>query len=188
MQRIRDRVNFLKVLTTDKQVGAVAASSRFVVKSVLKHIPKHVKTIVECGPGEGVLTRMLLKQLAKDGTLVGIESNKEFAAILRKGIHDSRFKIVNGKAQDIIGYVEKNHLPPVDFAVASIPFSFITPLERRQIVHDIHAVLRPHGIFVIFNYSPLMYRTMKKVFGNASIGFEFRNILPCWIMVARKEK
>jgi phospholipid N-methyltransferase len=103
-------------------------------------------------------------------------------------IHDLRLKIVEGKAQDITDYVKNNNLTSVDFAVASIPFSFITPLERTQIVRDIHAVLRQQGVFVIFNYSPLMYRTMKKIFGNASIGFEFRNIPPCSIMVARKGK
>ena len=187
MQSIRERINFLKVFTTDKHVGALVASSRFVVESVIKHVPKNVKTIVECGPGEGVLTRALLKLLPQDGTLLAIESNKEFVAIL-KDIHNPRFKIVEGKAQDVASHVKKNHLPPVDFAVASIPFSFITPSERIQIVRDIHTVLGRHGVFVIFNYSPLMYRTTKKIFGNASVGFEIRNMPPCSIMVARKEK
>lgn len=187
MQRIRERMNFLKVFTKDKHVGAVAASSRFVIESVIKHVPKGAKTIIECGPGEGVVTRALLKKLPQEGTLLAIESNKEFVAILR-GIHNSRLKIAEGKAQDIASHVKKYHLGEVDFAVASIPFSFITPSERVQIVRDIHTVLRTDGVFVIFNYSPLMYRTMKKIFGNASIGFEFRNILPCSIIVARKEK
>lgn len=187
MQRIRERINFLKVFTTDKHVGAVAASSRFVVGNVIKHVPKGAKTIIECGPGEGVLTRALLKKLPQEGTLLAIESNQEFVAVL-KGINNPRLKIAEGKAQDIVGHVKKYHMTQVDFAVASIPFSFITPSERTQIVRDIHRVLRPDGVFVIFNYSPLMYRTMKKVFGNASIGFELRNILPCSIIVARKEK
>lgn len=185
MQRIRERINFLKVFTTDKHVGAVAASSRFVVEGVIKHVPQGIKTVVECGPGEGVLTRALLAQLPQDGTLLAIESNKEFIGILQD-IHDPRFKITEGKAQDVADHVKNHHLTLIDFAVASIPFSFITPSERTRIVRDIHGVLREHGVFVIFNYSPLMYRTMKKIFGNASIGFEFRNILPCTIMVAQK--
>ncbi|MEK9195052.1 MAG: methyltransferase domain-containing protein [Patescibacteria group bacterium] len=187
MQRIRERINFLKVFKADKHVGALAPSSRFVVESVIKHVPKGVKTIVECGPGEGVLTQVLMKLLPQDGTLLAIESNKEFVAILQ-GIHNPRLKIVEGRAQDIIRHVKNNHLASVDFAVASIPFSFITPLERTQIVRDVYAVLRPQGVFVIFNYSPLMYRTMKKVFGNVSLGLELRNILPCSIMVSRKGK
>lgn len=187
MQRIRERINFLKVFTMDKNVGAVAASSRFLVKNVVKHIPKGAKTIVECGPGEGVLTRALLKRLPHDGMLLAIESNKEFIAILQH-IRNPRLIIAEGKAQDVVNYVKSYSLGRVDFAVASIPFSFITPIERTQIVRDIHTVLRKDGVFVIFNYSPLMYRTMKKIFGNASIGFELRNILPCSIIVARKEK
>lgn len=187
MQRIRERINFLKVFKADKHVGALAPSSRFVVESVIKHVPKGAKTIVECGPGEGVLTRALLKQLPQDGMLLAIESNKKFVAILQR-MHNPRLKIAEGKAQDVASHVKNYHLGLVDFAVASIPFSFITPPERAQIVRDIHAVLRTDGVFVIFNYSPLMYRTMKKVFGNVSIGFELRNIFPCSIMVARKEE
>lgn len=187
MQRIRERINFLKVFTTDKHVGAVAASSRFVVEGVIKHVPKGAKTIVECGPGEGVVTRALLKILPQDGTLLAIESNKEFVTILQS-INNPRLKIAEGKAQDVASHIKNHHLPPVDFAVASIPFSFITPPERTQIVRDIHAVLRTDGVFVIFNYTPLMYRTMKKIFGNACVAFEIRNILPCSIIVARKEK
>ncbi len=187
MQSIRERINFLKVFTMDKYVGAVAASSRFVVEGVMKHVPNGAKTIVECGPGEGVVTRALLNLLPQDGTLLAVESNKEFVGLLQ-GIHDPRLKVIEGRAQDIASNVRTHQPGLVDFAVASIPFSFITPSERMQIAHDIHGVLRPQGVFVIFNYSPLMYRTMKKIFGNTSIGFEIRNIFPCFILVARKEK
>lgn len=184
-QRIRKRLNFLKVFAMDKNVAAVAASSRFVVESVIKHIPEDVKTIIECGPGEGILTRALLDKLPHTGTLLAIESNKEFIAALQN-IHNPRLIIAEGKAQDVTLYAKRHVLASADFVAASIPFSFITPPERVQIVRDIHGLLRKNGVFVIFNYSPLMYRTMKNIFGNVSVGFEIRNIFPCSIMVARK--
>ena len=187
MSILRNRINFLKTFRSDKNIGALAASSRFVVRSVLAYMPRDTRTIVECGPGDGVMTRELLHRLPSDGTLLAIEANKDFTALLRN-IHDQRFNLVEGRVQDIVSYVESHNLGLVDFAVASIPFSFLPPSERIQIVRDVYKLLKLGGVFVIFNYSPLMYGTMKKIFGNTNIAFEVRNIPPCSIMIARKEK
>lgn len=184
---LRNRINFLKTFRSDKNIGALVASSRFVVRSVLAYMPRDTKTIVECGPGDGVMTRELLRRLPSDGTLLAIEANKDFIALLRN-IHDSRFDLVEGRVQDIVSHVSSHRVCPVDFMVASIPFSFLRPSERMQVVQDAYKILKPKGIFIIFNYSPLMYRTMKKIFGNTNILFEVRNVPPCFIMIARKEK
>ena len=186
MPILRNRINFLKTFRSDKNIGALAASSRFVVRSVLAYMPKNTKTIVECGPGDGVMTKELLERLPSDGTLLAIEANKDFVAMLGN-IHDSRLAVVDGRVQDIMSHVSSHHVGPADFMVASIPFSFLRPSERMQVVQDAYNILKPNGVFIIFNYSPLMYRTMKKVFGNTNIAFEARNVLPCFIMIARKE-
>lgn len=185
MNQVRERVNFLKTFVSDKNVGAITVSSRFVIKNIMKHMRGSVHTVIECGPGEGVLTRALLKDLSPQGILLGIEANKKFASFLH-GIHDSRLRIAEGKAQDIIIHATKNNIGAADLIVASIPFSFLTPLARLRMVRDAHKLLASKGKFIIFNYSPLMYRTMKEVFGNVSLSVEMRNIPPCFIMVAQK--
>ena len=186
MDQLRERINFLKIFAADKNVGALTVSSRFVVKSVMNHMPRSLRTVIECGPGEGVMTRAILKHLSSDGTFLAIEANKGFASLLR-GMDDSRLRVVEGKAQDMIVHAKKNNIGETDFVLASIPFSFLTPAERVGIVRDAHKLLAPKGRLVIFNYSPLMYPIMKKIFGNASLSLEPRNLPPYVIMTAEKE-
>ena len=186
MDQLRERIKFVKTFISDKNVAAFVASSKFVVRSVGKHIHKPIQTAVECGPGEGVMTRRLLEHLSLEGTLLAIESNKEFVSLL-KGIDDLRLCVIEGCAQDIVIYAKERGMNAIDLVVASIPFSFLKSWERIQLVRDIHKLLTPNGTLIIFHqYSPMMYRTVKKIFGNASISFEPRNVPPCFIMTARK--
>lgn len=186
MDELRERINFLKTFAADKNVGALTVSSRFVVQHVIKQMPASPRTVIECGPGEGVMTRGILKHLSPNGTFLAIEANKGFVSLLR-GMHDGRLLIAEGKAQDMIMHARKNNIGEVDFILASIPFSFLTPAERLGIVRDAHKLLAPKGMLTIFNYSPLMHPTMKKIFGNASLSFEVRNFPPYFIMTAQKD-
>ena len=187
MHQLRERINFLKTFAADKNVAAFVASSKFVVRHVAGNLPKTLGQVIECGPGEGVMTRELLKRMSGHGNLVAIESNKEFVSIL-KDSGDSRLRALEGRAQDILAYARSNGIDAADLIVASIPFSFLTPTERKQLVRDVYRLLAPKGVFIIFHqYSPLMFATMKRVFGNASLWFEVRNMPPCFIMTARKE-
>ena len=186
MDQLRERIKFVKTFISDKNVAAFVASSKFVVRNVGRHIQKPIQMAVECGPGEGVMTRRLLEHLSLEGMLLAIESNKEFVSSL-KSIDDPRLYIIEGRAQDIITHAKERGMNAIDLVVASIPFSFLKSSERLQLVRDIHNLLAPHGTLIIFHqYSPLMYRTVKKVFGNASISFEARNVPPCFIMIGQK--
>ena len=187
MSQLRERINFLKTFVSDKNVGAIAASSRFVAENIVKHMPASARTIIECGPGEGVITRAILKHLSPNGTFLGIETNKGFVSLLR-GMHDSRLRVAEGRAQDIIAHAKRNDIGQADFIVASIPFSFVKQSERFEIVRDAHNLLAPKGKFIIFNYSPLMYRAIREVFGNALLSLEVRNFPPLFIMIGEKIK
>lgn len=186
MDRVRERIKFIKTFKSDKNVGAIVASSRFVVRAVMRHMPHRARTIIECGPGGGVMTRMLLKRLYSGGTLLAIESNKQFVDLLNR-MRDSRFRVAHGRAQDMLRHAKQESIVCADVILASIPFSFLTPWERIQFIRDAHTLLVPRGTLIIFHqYSPLMYRNVKKMFGDANLSLEARNLPPCFIIVARK--
>ena len=186
MPKFHERIQFVKTFKSDKNVAAIVSSSKFVVRDVLKHIPKSFPLVIECGPGEGVMTKAILKRLSPEGKMLVIESNLQFTNILRE-IHDSRLLITEGRAQDMVGYAGNYEMNQTDVILASIPFSFLKPLERRQFVRNAYELLAPEGILIIFHqYSPLMYRLIRNIFGNAKLMFETRNLPPCFIMVARK--
>ena len=78
--------NFLKTYFKErKQVGALAPSSRFLVKKMCDKIDfETAKNIVELGPGTGVFTTELLKRASKDCRIFVIELNEEFYNFLSK--------------------------------------------------------------------------------------------------------
>ncbi len=186
MKTLNRRVQFLvnAVLGRGK-VGAIMMSSRYVVRGVLKHIPMPPKTVIEYGPGDGVMTRALLRSLAPDGRLLAIELGDQFIRDLKR-INDPRLTVINGKVQDVLDK-EAQNFQDADLIVSSIPFSFLTISERDQVLEKTRNLLKPQGAFIVFHqYSTLMKKPLEKYFHKISISFEPRNILPCFILVAKK--
>lgn len=178
---------FLKNAILGKKVGAIARSSKYVIQNVIKQINNYShSTVVEYGPGDGVLTTELLKNLSADGKILLVELDKNFVKIL-KNIDDSRIRVVNGSIQDISKNLPDYGFNKVDIIISSIPFSLIDKKEREEIVKNSFDALAPGGKLIVFHqYSTLMLRPIKKYFTTTKVIFEPRNILPCFIIVATK--
>ena len=184
---MEERVLFLKNAILGKKVGAVASSSRYVIKAVLKNISgQTLNNVIEYGAGDGVLTRELLKHLAPKGRMLVVEMDNNFIDILKK-INDPRLIIVSGKMQDISKNPEMYGIDHPDLVVSSVPFSLISKKERDEFVSSTHGSLTDSGKLVVFHqYSLLMSEPLRKYFKNVKSVFEPRNILPCFIMCAHK--
>ncbi len=171
---------------SDHNVGAITMSSRYVVNTILKQVPRTAKIVVECGPGEGVTTRALLQQLSPESKLFVIETNAQFVESLKK-IKDSRLVVIHGKAEDILSVLRAYHISSVDIVLTIIPFSFLSPHARTQFIKDMHSMLVSGGGLIMFNqYLPVAYNLLKNFFGTVSLVYELRNIPPCLIMSAKK--
>ncbi len=183
---MEETVKFLKSAILGKNVGAVSSSSRFVIERVVNEISNlGYKNIVEYGPGDGVLTREILKFLPKNGKLLVVETDKNFLIAL-KAIKDKRLAVVDGSMQDVSSNLE-NYIQDVDAILSSVPFSLIKKDERESFVKCSERYLNHTGKFVIFHqYSLIMSKYLEKYFGNVDETFEPRNVFPCFIMVSKK--
>lgn len=178
------KLKFIKTAATDFGVGAIARSSRYVLRRVLGLLGPTLQVVVEYGPGDGVMTKELLGRIAPSGRLIAIEPNEEFVRILKK-IEDPRILVIRGEAQDAALVLDD--LPRIDAIVSSIPFSFLTPEDRLRVVSDAYDALSPGGKFIVFHqYTPLMAKVMRERFEKVSVRFEIRNIFPCFIISAEK--
>ncbi len=178
-------LSFIRTALKDHKVAAVTASSRFVIQRLLKELPDGVRTVVEYGPGDGVITRELLARLPADGRLLAIETNEEFVRLLG-GIADPRLTIVRGDVREATRDLAGSAVGPADVVVSGIPFTLFTPEEREEVVRRTSAALRPGGRFVVYQFSPLMLPVLKRRFRAARVVFEPRNLPPYFIMVAEK--
>jgi phospholipid N-methyltransferase len=185
MENIVKRTSFFKSALADPEIGAVSASSGYVISDVLRRLAKNPHLIVEYGPGDGVITRAMLRVLPPDARLVVVEPNAEFLSVLGE-INDSRLTVIAGKAQDL-SPEQLREFKNADAVVASIPFSFLTQEERSKVISDTYELLAPNGKLIVpHQYSWLMRKPLQQKFGFVSLSFKMRNFPPCFIMEARK--
>jgi phospholipid N-methyltransferase len=166
-------------------VGALKASSKYLVRRLLGKLPPACRYLVEYGAGDGAVTKELLKILPRGGRLVAIEINPEFVSELSQ-IKDKRLKVIKGDALQISGRLDTLGLPRIEAVISGIPLSLLKPADRRKIIENTYRALVPGGMFLVYQYSPLVLPLLKKRFAAVNSDFEPRNFLPYFIFQAIK--
>lgn len=157
MNAVKFFIEFLK----DPQIGALTPSSKYFVRDLTRRMPlETAKLVVEYGAGEGVVTRGMLKKMPENSKLVAIDTNAELVKNLKK-INDPRLEIYHGKVQD---FTVRQKEKTVDCAISGIPFTFLTPKEKEYILAHTAKILKPDGMFVVYQFNPLIGKFLRKYF------------------------
>jgi|SRR5690606_6624976 phosphatidylethanolamine/phosphatidyl-N-methylethanolamine N-methyltransferase len=174
-----DRVVFLQqFLRHPRQVGSVIPSSRYMERRVVALADiANAKTIVELGTGTGGITRAILKAMAPDARLVGIEINPRFQELLTC-IEDDRLIAHSGSAEHLVEILHQHRLPAPDAVVSGIPFSTMSPELGKRILSVIADTLAPGGRFVAYQVSSQVAKLARPVMGEPRRQLEFLNIPP----------
>jgi phospholipid N-methyltransferase len=185
---VSNSVKFFTNAIRGKNIGAIARSSRFVVRDILEKIENEtLKTVVEYGPGDGVVTHEILKRLSPKGKMLVVELDPNFVKTLKR-IKDPRLEVVQGTIQEISNKLDSFGFKNPDLILSSIPFSMIEKSDREKIVKNTFLSLKKDGKFIIFHqYSKLMQKYLEKYFDEVLIQFEPKNFLPCFIMAGYKK-
>lgn len=174
---------FSAFLKQGKNIGAIAPSSKYLVKKMIDPIDfQRVKCIVEYGPGTGTITHELLKRMPLNSILLVFEINKEFCEKLEE-INDSRIKIITGSAENLIEYLSENNIVQVDYILSSLPFAIIPNNIVNNILTIARKVLGTTGTFIQYQYSLNALRKLKSKFKNVDINFTPMNIPPAFVFV-----
>ena len=170
---------FLK--PTKNNIGAVAPSSKFLVKKMVDPIDfSKVKCIVEFGSGTGNITIELLNRMPHDAILIAFEINKEFCEKLLE-INDSRIKIISDSAENLESYLLKHNIQKVDYIVSSLPFTILPNTLVRNILKIAKKVLTPKGAFIQYQYSLNAYAKLRHTFKKVDLNFTPINLPPAFI-------
>ncbi len=147
--------DLLKFLTqfrrAPRSVGAIVPSSDALARTMIAPIDfANARTIVEFGPGTGVVTAAILNHLSPDAKYIGIEINEAFHRTLTVRFPDLQF--FNRGAQDVTDILAALGVESCDAIVCGLPWASL-PIELQgRIMSGIMQVLRPGGIFVTFAY------------------------------------
>ena len=162
-----------------KMLGSFVPSSRFLIRTVLSQIDfQRARLIVEYGPGVGTFTRPMLAKMRADAKLIVLETNPEFVQFLQANIDDRRLSVIRASAADVQSTLSEQGLRQADYVLSGIPFTTLAPADRTAVVNATHAILRPEGEFLVYQFSPLVLSTLRNVFSKIRRDFQPLNMPP----------
>jgi len=176
--------NFIK---HPRMLGSLIPSSRFLVNRLLDQVDwSRAGTIVEYGPGVGTFTGEILRRLRPGGSVVAIDTNRDFARYLSSTIRDDRLHVVEGSAADAQESLRERGLGRADYVISGIPYSTMPSDLRERILRTTHDLLQPEGAFLVYQFTRAVLPHLRQVFPHVQQEFEPRNIMPARLFYCRR--
>ena len=185
VRSIEHTVFYIRTFLKDRKIASVTPSSRFAVKKICSTINfGKDNVIVECGPGNGVLSRAILKQMTTNSKLILVETNNGFARHLKQTIDDVRVHIACENAMNIRRVLQEFGISHVDYAILGIPFSLTDVIQNHLVIVRNQQVLKEGGKLIVYQFSLRIRKYLKQHFQDISTTFEILNIPPMFIFEA----
>jgi len=184
-------IDYVKNFVTDKYVASITPTSTFGVKRVCRKIDfNDCRLIVEYGPGTGVFTKHMLREMKPDAKLVLIERNANFAAILKRRYVNSQVVVVNDSAESVLEHLESFGGMKADCIISGIPFSFLGADEKGKILQSTHRALRERGVFLayqtFYQSDDHLKAHLDRIFRSVRVEYEMLNLPPMRVYEAVK--
>jgi len=142
-----------QALADFQSTAALTPSSRFLAEAMVKPLPvERARTVVEFGPGTGVMTEELLEQLPADAKLFAFEINPRFVHYLRRNVTDPRLEVIACGAEQIDVELARRGVTSVDAVLSSLGFSLLPEPLVHEIFQRLLPLLVPDGVFTQFQY------------------------------------
>lgn len=182
---------YVKAFLKDKDVAAVTSSSTFGMRHVCRPVDfDRAHTVVEYGPGTGVFTRYFLERMPADGRLLAIEANSELASVLKEKVSDPRLIVCEGDARNAHQLMENYGMAEADYVISGIPFSWLDPEGRRELMKQTYEILASDGMFLAYQtfWQPDAHlkEPAQEYFPSVWTEFELLNLPPMRIYRASK--
>jgi len=134
-----------------RTVGAVLPSSRALSAAMVNAIDfGPLRTIVEFGPGTGVMTADIAARLRPMQNYLGIELNVVFYKQLVQRFPQLLF--FNESAVNLTEILGRKGIAEIDAVLCGLPWASLPISEQERILGAMLQALRPGGAFVTFAY------------------------------------
>jgi phospholipid N-methyltransferase len=139
------------------QVASIIPSSRTLIRRVVGKMDlSQPRVIVEYGPGEGCHTREIVSRMHPDSQVILFELDPELAQHLEDQFRgDRRVTILNTDAARLSQELFTRGHGHCDYVVSGIPFRFLEPEKKRELLRSTYECLAPHdsAAFIIYQYT-----------------------------------
>ncbi len=183
---VAERARFLRSFVTHpRQVGAILPTSQRTVRTMLDLAPiGQASLVVELGAGTGPYTGELLRRLAPDGRLLAFEIDPELAAGLRARFPDPRLQVIADSAERLADHLAGRR-PEV--IVSALPFTSLPAEVRHRALGEARRALADDGVMLVLQYSLLVQRDLKRLFGSVQRHVSPLNVPPAMLFVCRPD-
>jgi phosphatidylethanolamine/phosphatidyl-N-methylethanolamine N-methyltransferase len=183
---------YIKNLIRDPYIASITPTSAIAVQKVCEKINfDSCRLIIEYGPGMGVFTAHLLKNMRRDARLIAIERNKNFYQILRRDLPDPRLTVLHDCAENVLDILKSFQEKKADYIISGIPFSFLPIGKKVEILTSAHSALKEGGKFLAYQnfvQTPeILKKHLGKIFAKLHTQYFFLCLPPLLIFEAVKE-
>ena len=149
---LRDDLRFgFQWAVKPRSVGAIAPSGRQLARAMAAQVdPALPGSVVELGPGTGVITRALIERGIAEERLILIEFNRDFAVLLRKRFPKAR--VLEGDAFALARTVRALGEAPLAAVVSGLPLVNQPMYRRLRLLAQALSLCDRRGAFVQFSY------------------------------------
>jgi len=198
--RVRSFTTFAAEAFTDyKTTAAVAPSSRYLAQAMLEPLNlSEGSTVVELGPGTGVITLALLELLPQSSTLLAFEINRRFYRYLKKSISDPRFVLIKKSAEHAGRELRRRGRIRVDAVVSSLGLGLMSDRQRRALLGGLLPFMDEDSVFTQYQYihglefkDGRLHRfsvgsLLRQYFDSVERKMVWRNLPPAFVFACRK--
>jgi phospholipid N-methyltransferase len=147
-----DKLGFLRQFARAPiRTGAVCASSSRLADVMIQHADlDRARTVLELGPGTGIVTERILPRLRADARFLAVEINPDFAAATRRRC--PRVEVLQEDAAEARRLLAERGMDGCDAVISGLPWASFHPAQQDRLLSAIGDVLRPGGRFTTFAY------------------------------------
>lgn len=136
-----------------QSTAAVAPSSRYLAREMVRPLPlASAKTVVELGPGTGVMTEALLDLLPANSTVLAFEISDSFVRHLRRKFADPRLVVIHAGAETAGDELRRRGIMRVDAVLSSLGSSLMPDGLMESILAGLQPFLDSGSVFTQFQY------------------------------------
>jgi phosphatidylethanolamine/phosphatidyl-N-methylethanolamine N-methyltransferase len=189
MPRPMSSIIFRRFLADPLKIAYVVPSSKSLVRRVLGKMDfQRAKVVVEFGGGEGCYTRELAERLAPDARLLVFELDEHLAEHLRKQFRDDdRVLVYEKDAATFRDELRELGILEADYVISGIPFSYLEPKKKKEILRAVHEGLKPDGQFIVYQVTPEL-KGHTRMFAAHEVEYFLANIPPMFIVACHKSE
>lgn len=139
-----------------KEIGAIAPSSRFLAREMVHYLKgeRPPRRILEAGPGTGIVTREIVRQLRPEDQLDIVEVNSKFVEFLGQRLKNEK-AFAEKAAQIKIHHRGLETIPGeacYDVLISGLPLNIFPSALAREILKVYRRLLAPGGTLTYFEY------------------------------------